>query len=333
MTKKCIMAESLLVDYLDGVLSDRERAEFEQHLSQCKTCRAKIDKQKQWLDLAAQSSIADDPERQAEASTLIALKKRIMADIEQETQKADRTQQRKIWHRPSFWWQTAGLAAALLVLVLAMPTLLNVWQNTGTSREATDFGQLAATSAAATEANSKTAGSEEKRLDEMSDGWDVFKGSLADLDSMVCFFAASDCQAPADSQATEPAVNVTQETNAESQEMTAANFFLSSNRSLNSEGQALLDILNKADLLRVIVNPAQSESIVILAAFNAKQVDFYAEELKTNLQTCQNPIEIEIIRGVELTLKLENLEPGLYDRVFAEAPGAEFSWILILIGV
>lgn len=332
MAKKCIIDESLLVDYLDGVLSDRERTEFEQHLSQCKTCRAKIDRQRQWLNLAGQSSIAADPARQAEASTLAALKVKIMADIEQESQKSG-TPQRNTWYKPSFWWQTAGLAAAVLVLVLAMPTLLNVWQNTGSSRDAADLGQFAATSAEATAAGSKTAVSEEKRLDALSDGWGVFKGPLADLEPMACFFAASDCQAPSDSQATEPATSVIQETNDDSQEMTAANFFLSSNRSLNSEGQALLDILNQADMLRVIVNSAQSESIVILAAFNAKQIDYYAEELKNDLQTCQNPIEIEIIRGVELTLKLEQLEPGLYDRVFAETPGTEFSWILILIGV
>ena len=81
-----------------------------------------------------------------------------------------------------------------------------------------------------------------------------------------------------------------------------------------------------------MANPNQPEKVLILAAFDGSQADDLAEQVKMTLQTCQNPVEIEIIRSVELSLKLERLETGLYGRVFSESPGTELSWILILIG-
>ncbi|MDW7658759.1 MAG: zf-HC2 domain-containing protein [Bacillota bacterium] len=335
MTKKCTIDESMLVDYLDNTLNARERYDLELHLSQCETCRKKVDSQKSWLGLVTQSSIAADPAHIASVSTLNNLKNRIMDEIGQEEKKASAKKARNFWHRPTFWLQTAGVAAAALVLVLAMPLLLDVWQSTRSNSEAGYADNLTATTTGATVAAMKIIDSEDKRGTTTGDGWTVFKGSLAELPSMGCFFIASDCGAPSSEKSDETSAgDATGETTTlqQSQEMTAANFFLSSNRKLNAEGQALLDLLNQAEKLRIMTNFDQPDNVFILAAFNVNQVDSYAEQLKLALQTCQNPIEIEIIRSVELSLKLERLEAGLYGRVFSESPGTEISWILILIG-
>lgn len=334
MLKKCTIDDALLIDYLDDTLNARERSDLEQHLSQCETCRRKIEEQKRWLGLVTQSSIAADPARIASESTLNALKNKIMDDIGQQSKKASPQKVRNIWHRPAFWLQTAGVAAAALVLALAMPALLDVWQGTRTSSEAGYADNLAANTSGATVAGIKTDDSDRKALTTGS-GWTVFKGSLADLPSMGCFFVARDCGAQSTEKSDETtAGDATGETTVtpQSQEMTAANFFLSSNRIINSEGQALLDLLNKAEKLRIMANPGQPDKVLILAAFDVGQADDFAEQLKQTLQTCQNPVEIEIIRSVELSLKLERLESGLYGRVFSESPGTEYSWILILIG-
>jgi hypothetical protein len=335
MPKKCTIDESLLVDYLDNALNDRARSDLELHLTQCETCRKKIEEQKQWLGLVTLSSIAADPARSAGASTLSDLKFRIMDEIGQEAKKASLKKVRSFWYRPTFWLQTAGVVAAALVLALAMPLLLDIWQNTRSNSEAGYVDQLAATTTGATVAGIKTTDRDDKKAVSNGSGWTVYKGSLAELPSMGCFFIASDCGAPSTERSDETTTdNAAGETTIapQPQDMTAANFFLSSNRKLNNEGQALLDLLNKAEKLRIMANPAQPDKILILAGFNVNQVDGFAEQLKLALQTCQNPIEIEIIRSVELSLKLERFETGLYGRVFAESPGTELSWILILIG-
>ena len=119
-----------------------------------------------------------------------------MDEIGQDTKKTNPKKVINFWHRPAFWLQTASVAAAALVLALAMPALLNVWQGTRMNSEAGYADKLAATTTGVTIAGIKTADSDDRRVSTSGSGWSVFKGSLADLPSMGCFFDARDCSAP-----------------------------------------------------------------------------------------------------------------------------------------
>ncbi len=116
MPRKCQSILPLLPEYLDEVLTDRDRQRVEQHLKDCAACRAELAIQREWLKTRSLFL----PETTAPTG----LNERIMAAVLAEHTNpqvillsAKRTERNKFWK-----WQTLTATAAALLLIIA------VWQ-------------------------------------------------------------------------------------------------------------------------------------------------------------------------------------------------------------
>ncbi len=90
-------------------------------------------------------------------------------------------------------------------------------------------------------------------------------------------------------------------------------------------------MIRQADDLRVLYSEKQSRTL-ILAAFSEEKAADHTRYLQSSFKTCQTPIDIEIIKAVELSFRLDGLQDGLYTAVFPDRPDTGLSWILILVG-
>ncbi|NLO35440.1 MAG: hypothetical protein GX112_03685 [Clostridiaceae bacterium] len=331
LAKKCPIDDALLIDYLDETLPEAERKVLEQHLARCETCRHRLAEQKTWLDLMAKSRLTADPARIVDDQTLNQLNRRIMAQIEAEKDAAPRSEAPnpvRIWRRPSFWLQSAGALAALVVLVLTLPLIGQFWQQPAGSTEAAFLNDLDAVDRSTTGATFKTAGG--VAVQSPSDGsWEVVQGSLADVPAMHCFYGQESAETQATTQSTQSQVETQASDNSRDERI--ANYLKPSSRPLSDEGQLLLAVIRQADDLRVLYSAAQRETL-ILAAFQPDAAADHAKFLLDSFKTCQTPIRIEIIKAVELSVRLEGLQDDLYTAAFPDRPDAGLSWILILVG-
>ena len=323
MAKKCHMDVSLLVDYLDHNLKDEERMAVETHLKECRSCQEKIKMQEKWLSLIEESGLSENPDAVADEQTLLRIKQQIQEAMSSDLSES-KNQKGEI-RRRSYWLQAASFAAAILLVIWILPALFTRWQEQKGS-------QSAGNEIADQEKSSVTsqAGLTQEILNEQTTvlyAWSVYKGSLADIDAMSCFFETNRKSETMPANESDESVNETK-----SQDMTASNYFLSSNRQLNTTGQIFLDVLNEAEKLRIITNVKDKSQAIILAAYDPENAEKNEKQLRSALKTCQNPIKIEIIRSVELLSRLESVEPGLFGRVFCEPIDDDLTWILILIG-
>lgn len=326
---KRVIEDALLIDYLEGSLSDSERNDLEQHLARCETCRHRLDEQKRYLSLMEKSRLASDPSRTIEEQTLKNLNRRIMAQIEAEKNALPQTGQAasaRFWRRPAFWLQSAGALAALVIVVLTLPLIGRFWQQPAKSTEAAFLNDLDAVDRATSgSAEIKTAGSGDPQL-QSGGSWAVVQGSLADVPAMTCFFGQQTAETQATTQATTAAPS-----SDEKLDERVANYLKPSGRPLSDEGQILLNVIRQADGLRVLYSEKQSRTL-ILAAFSEEKAADHARYLQSSFKTCQTPIDIEIIKPVELSFRLDGLQDGLYTAVFPDRPDTGLSWILILVG-
>lgn len=70
----CADAVELVTDYLDTALSDRDRADFETHLSLCEGCQVFVDQIRQTVRLTSESrdtSIRLEPDNMAELLAML----------------------------------------------------------------------------------------------------------------------------------------------------------------------------------------------------------------------------------------------------------------------
>ena len=105
--------DALLPWYVNGTLTDEERAQVEAHLEHCEQCREEL----RFLTGLRQAvkQVADVP-----ASPELGLK-RLMREIDAETPASRPATRRMAWWQPS-------LAAAAVVIVIQGVLLLNLWQ-------------------------------------------------------------------------------------------------------------------------------------------------------------------------------------------------------------
>jgi hypothetical protein len=342
MAKKCQIDETLLVDYLDDNLGEQVRADIEKHIERCAACRGIIETQRQWFSLVRQSRLDDVQNRTIDAQTLARLQMRVKTEINQEQQAVQN--EKKGWRKPVFWLQAAGFAAAVLVVVLTLPMLLNLWQGTrsiSTTGQIDPLNDLSinGTTKGATVGNMTGEGAGVLNMADTDQTWQVYKGSLAEINAMSCFFQ-NDVQTGTTETMTET-TQVDDPTERDERknggsdpcsDMTLSNYFASAGRALNLQGRELLDVMSDAQKLRVIVKAAEPDQAMIIAGFSDDTAENYAEQLQESFKTCQTPIRIEIIRHDEMFSRLEQAEPGLYDRTFTEMPEMDMTWILILIG-
>jgi len=92
-----------------------------------------------------------------------------------------------------------------------------------------------------------------------------------------------------------------------------------------------ISFLNTATDLKYLTRSGDPKQTVILSAYPSDVIADQAKLIKESFSSCTTPVKIEIIRADELPMRLNSLEPGLYERVFAKEPAAS-SWIFILIG-
>ncbi|NLM79466.1 MAG: zf-HC2 domain-containing protein [Ruminococcaceae bacterium] len=344
MAIKCPIDDALLVDYLDDSLSLQARTDLDEHISRCPHCQARITAQRQWLALVEQSGLADTGSRMLDPSTLLRLQEQVKREIAAEPQTVN-PPVRGGWRRPVFWLQAAGVAAAVVLLVFTFPLLLETWQRSRGAVPASRIESLdeLAITGATTEAMYAAVGGESDDRLSVND-WEVYKGSLVDIPAMSCFFLKSETEEITvattmtsgdlptyDSGALDEEKPVTEALNKAS-DMTVANYFASSSRQLNQQGQELLSVLRDAHSLRIVARTEQRDQAAIIAAFSGETGERNASILRESMRACQTPVKIEIISQDELPLRLEQLDPGLYSRVFCEKPEEGMDWILIMIG-
>lgn len=340
MKKRCPLDDAVILDYIDGGLDESERQYVDAHLKGCRNCRARVEKQRQWLHLLSHSGLSDNAGHEPDEATLARLKRRLNDELEKEMGPDRNREPAGIFTRkPYFAARIAGIVAAGFILVLAIPLMIHLWQGSSSSRTAE--ATLAKTTGEALALdNSKTG--EDAAFQEKSESaylWAIYTGSLSDLPAMNCFFVS---EPPADD---ETATTTSDELSIESghteaatdieetrQEMTVSQYFESSSRKLNDAGQSLLDTLKKADGIRVLERQPAGCQAIILASYSVDQVNEYAASLKNELRTCQIPVRIEIIKPSELVLILEQQEAGLPNRLFPEMPERDKTWMMIWIG-
>jgi hypothetical protein len=340
MKRRCPLDDAVILDYIDGGLDESERQYVDAHLKVCRNCRARVEKQRQWLNLLSESGLTDRSEHMPDEATLARLKRRVNEELEQEMVPDHNKEPAGIFTwKPYFAARIAGIVAAGFILIWAIPMTIHLWQ--GSSSLRTAEATLAETTAGALALdNSKPEG--DAAFQQKSDYlclWSIYTGSLSDLPAMDCFFISErDPDDETDRTATnehetEPGctspVTDSEQTN---QEMTASQYFESSSKKLNNAGQLLLDTLKKADAVRVLERKPAGCQAIILASYSVDQAGQYARSLEKELRTCQIPARIEIIKPSELALILEQQEEGLSDRLFPEVPERDGTWMIIWIG-
>ncbi len=302
MKNKCKLDKKLMLDYLDKKLDPAENKAVQEHLEACPACRKIIRAQENYLALLSESKPQQAAEEQVD---LTGLQTRILAGVKAE-------KQAKFWQKPVFWFQSTAVLAALLVAVFILPALL---PQTRTADEmAREELSLAQAEIMALNDNLK-AGTNKTSGNPVV--WSIYKGSLADLPTMACFFSdfASD-EAAASSKTTG---------NDEEDALSAA-----ACRKLNAAGRSLLGLLEQAEDIRVLVKQEKPAGTIIMAAFLPKQIKGMLADLDlTGLDGTQE--KIESIVSQDLVARLEQIEIGLYSRVFSEKPANSLSWLLIIL--
>lgn len=305
MKKKCSFDENLLSGFLDSTLSSQEEQLVREHLEKCSICQDLVARHRQYQAWLAQSRPLEEP---ADSADLPGVKARILTAV-----KAEKRQ--SFWQKPVFWFKSTAVAAALLVAVFVLPNLLP---------RARTVDDLAPEDFNLAQAGSKTAPAAGRNdLGETSAApveWGLYKGSLADLPALACIYSSKD---NAESSQTEPAESTDNQTE-------VAEHFSAENLKLNEAGRSLLNLLKEAEDMRIVVNQGKPAKTLILAAFSPGQVNEKAADLRPALSD-RAFSRIETISGQDLVARLEQIELGLYSRVFTKAPAAKLGWLLIIL--
>jgi hypothetical protein len=287
-----------------------------------------------WQQLLEQSHLADEPDRQISTERLDALNRRIMTAVRTDTATPVRDS-RPFWRRPAVWGQAAGALAAVLLLVVSLPLLQSTmnrdkletsgfWANlrqTSEQNERSLLQDMAAKSAAETAV------------------WQPYSGSLAEIPSLACFFAARQTANGTDYIATPTDKGQIPEavTSGDSTDGRIGladpidDFFVANNVSLSVAGRSLIDALNDATTLRVLTDATAGRTL-LLVAYRSETAEHNLAPLRQAFEACQTPVRIEIIRQDDLNAELERLEPGLVNRLLGQESASDQTWILILIG-
>jgi hypothetical protein len=299
MPMPCHTFLAMLPEYLDGELDNPARIRMEQHLAECPGCRKELDLQQEWL--RHRRSIQELSENYPVPA---GLNERIMAAVCADLAAKPAFRLPAIsWRRT--WPRLAGTAAVIVLLAIS----LQIFQTRGrtqatstaalynSSKEAAmaDMSGKAAPNVSAGMAAGTTAAGSTTRS-ASANGWTVYSGNLAGLNAA--------CSAP--------------ETQKEA-----------------AETRVLLPVLQEsfsmARELRILTKAGPPARTLILTAWKTSEVDNQRELLKNAFATCENLVQIEIIKAGELPAKLNSLESNLYVKVFEQRP-ADYSWIFILIG-
>jgi hypothetical protein len=90
-------------------------------------------------------------------------------------------------------------------------------------------------------------------------------------------------------------------------------------------------ILAEARDIRYASKGSPVSHVLILADYEPESIENQLDRLKNALNTCENPIQIEIINADEMAVTLDELDQSLYSQFFPNG-APESPWILILIG-
>ena len=292
MPNSCKKSYNLLPDYLDGLLNDRDRLKFENHLSLCAKCREELNLQREWLNHSSLLSSAH-----AERAVPEGLGDRIKAAIRAESPVSPKVRPvsgvfRKFASLPGL----AGAAAAILVLVIALQA--GPYMIPGGRQASLENSSLTEAGGSQQETNASTYAVTSDAAAPNSDDFSVWHTvktfSTALVDGQT---AAEDC---------------------------LGNF--------KAETLSKLDIiLNEASDIRYASRSGPAPQTLILAAYGESDVKLTLERIKNVLSTCETPVQIEIIRTDELADRLDEIDTALYALTFPES-SPESSWILILLG-
>ncbi|MEA4888237.1 MAG: zf-HC2 domain-containing protein [Clostridiaceae bacterium] len=343
--------EKHFIDYLDGNLDESTCFSLELHLRQCSECRDKLELQRQWLEMRqkhlppAGSLDVEDRER------LSALDKQIRHHLKNGEAAGQSVPAARpaFWRRPVFWYESIGAICCVVLLILSLPLFQAHFASS--TMQAGFLADQAANSMlnSTNERTSKAAVDQKTAVS--AGGWQVFAGALTDIPAVACFYeenepaadtAGDQASAIATSAGIEEimtdAANGAEVSTGSQNEMavveniTTRDFFAPGSKVLSPEGRAAFDLLEKADLLRVLVFSGTDDKVLILAAYPANLTRNYLERFHQALDTCQTPIKIEIIETSELPGLLNGLEEGLYGKTFTTAATSDVSWISLLIG-
>lgn len=319
--------ESMIVDYLDNNLSQEERAGFEEHLEQCTRCRANVGQQRAWLAKLEAAQMTDDPQAIADPSTLNRIRESLLTDMTAVNQNPISKVQ---FSRRLSWTRVSGIAAAVVVLAVLVPLLATHWnQGDRAAQQAIDvldYQQNGEQADHVTSAEIMTVDSGSDTTGEQA-VWRVYEGVLADLPALQIFFEET-----VDESLTEETKAAEPDTGESESVETSRDYFSNRTAKLNRTGQSLLNVLQKAESVQIAVKNSSEQPVMILASYPMDIAGQTKQELEEILQTCQNPVSIEIIRYADLQIKLSAYESGLEKRLIPQSIDARHNWILLLIG-
>lgn len=365
--KSCQIRDSQWVDYLEHNLDPRTVAELDAHLLSCTQCRSNLEIQQRWLQLQTRYLAPDKEAHILNDVELADLNKRIMQAVRLESAQtaATRTARLPFWRQRSFWYQSAGAAAMIVLLlfsvrlILKIPALAERTMKTTAmidfiagdqqDAETRDVPGQGATEAAAPTTSLAAMGND------LGSGWRIYSGSFADLPAASIFFDNPEVKsgettacATREVQTGNPEETAAETTDGGVPEATTAygsttfqgtdteittvdNMELLVN-SFNMRGKSMYGVLSNAESVRVLTDQRGSEQILILAAYPTDRISETQSAIAEILEGCQTIIKIEIIKTEQLTDFLDGFEAGLFDKTFETSGSSGQSWISILIG-
>lgn len=367
--KSCQIRDSQWIDYLEHNLDAQTVDELDAHLLSCAQCRESLELQQKWLQVQARYLEPDKVAQSLNATELADLNSRIMQAVRLEAAKTATkgTNKAPFWRQRSFWYQSAGAAAMIVLLMISIQLVLQIPALAGRTMKTTamiDFiagDQENSTKVDAlgqgemTQAESPTT-TTAQMAPEMASGWRIYSGSFNDLPAARIFFDEADVKSV---DATDYGTREVQESSAEAttaamtedggtvdettagesttypgteSEVTTVDRMELLVNSFNARGKSMYDILTSADSVRVLTDESDAGQILILAAFADKSIGENESSIREALEGCQSSIKIEIIKAERLPDFLNGFESGLYDKVFETSGSSGQSWISILIG-
>ena len=366
--KSCQIRDSQWVDYLEHNLDPRTVAELDAHLLSCEQCRSNLEIQQKWLQLQTRYLAPDKEAHILNEVELADLNKRIMQAVRLESAQtaATGTARLPFWRQRSFWYQSAGAAAMIVLLLISVQLILKIPALAGRTMKTTamidfiageqqdaetqDVPGQGATEAAAPTTTLAAMGND------LGSGWRIYSGSFADLPAASIFFDNPEVKSgettacatreiltdssqetavvTTDGGAIPEATTADESTSYQGTdtEMTTVDRMELLVNSFNTRGKSMYGVLSNAESVRVLTDQGGSEQILILAAYPTDRISETQSAIAEILEGCQTIIKIKIIKTEQLTDFLDGFEAGLFDKTFETSGSSGQSWISILIG-
>lgn len=323
MKLNCDQVENKIIDYIEGVLAEKERTAMDNHLKTCAACREDYQQQLAWLEKLSILKEKEAPARQMAPD----LNARILQAVTEEKDRVKPAPANKsYWFRQRSFWRTAAMTAAALVLVIGgiqIISHLNKPAELASRRENTlgvqgepgaldinSQGDFAAKTGRDESGVPGRNGDEQERVTDAAissvSQWKLYSGSMAEMPVAGEMFSDD---VTIESDFSTPPVKIDAE----------------------DEMYAAFELFSQAEAVRVLYTEKPDASVMFLLLWPQNEVETRKEELKDAFRPCIYPYSIEIIEKENLGLLLNELGPDLYRQITAELDLEQGGLIKVLI--